>query len=177
MTTLKTRRLTLRQPTPEDAAPIALYLNNFAVAGNLATVPYPYRVADAEVWLNCRCTSNPDHEADFGIELREAGYVGQVGFHLTEGEPELGYWLGEPYWHRGIMTEAASAVIAWYFSATDAKTIRCGAFYFNKASLAVQKKLGFVETGTSRRHCLARGEQVRHIDTQLSRTDWVGSKS
>ena len=176
MTMLKTRRLTLREPTPQDAAPIALYLNNFAVAGNLAAVPYPYCVSDAEVWLSARNATAPKQEANFGIELREAGFVGQVSFHLTDGEPELGYWLGEPYWHRGIMSEATAAVINWYFAATDVDKIRCGAFYFNKASLAVQKKLGFVETGTSRRHCLARGEQVRHIDTQLSRTDWVGSK-
>ena len=74
------------------------------------------------------------------------------------------------------MTEATRAVVDWYFGATDAPRIRSGVFSFNKASLAVQRKLGFTETGSSRRHCLARGEEVRHIDTELSRADWAGSQ-
>jgi len=175
MTTLKTRRLTLRPPTLKDAAPIALHLNNFAVAGNLSRVRYPYGLADAEAWLKGMRPDAPPEETGFAIELDGAGYIGNVGLHRDVKTPTIGYWLGEPYWHRGLMTEAVTAVIAWYFGTTNAEKIYCGAFHFNKASLAVQKKLGFVETGTSRRHCLARGEQVRHIDTELSRTDWVGS--
>ena len=38
----------------------------------------------------------PAAETDFAIELGPAGYIGQIGFHLTDGEAELGYWLGEP---------------------------------------------------------------------------------
>jgi RimJ/RimL family protein N-acetyltransferase len=75
------------------------------------------------------------------------------------------------------MTEAARAVIDWYFGTErEAVRIRSGVFHFNQASLAVQKKLGFTETGSSRRHCLARGEDVRHIDTELSRADWAGAR-
>lgn len=175
MTTLKTRRLTLRPPTLKDAAPIALHLNNFAVAGNLSRVRYPYGLADAEAWLRGIRPDAPPEETGFAVELDGAGYIGNVGLQRDVKTPTIGYWLGEPYWHRGLMTEAVTAVIAWYFGTTNAEKIYCGAFHFNKASLAVQKKLGFIETGTSRRHCLARGEQVRHIDTELSRTDWVGS--
>ena len=48
---LRSRRLVLRQPRPDDAPRIVRYLNNFRVAGNLARVPYPYRDADAHAWL------------------------------------------------------------------------------------------------------------------------------
>jgi len=112
-------------------------------------------------------------ETQFAIELLGVGYIGSVGFHDEVLGPVIGYWLGEPFWHRGLMTEAAGAALDWYFWASDALLIGCGAFAFNKASLAIQKKLGFTVTGYSTRHCLARGEEVRHIDTELSRNDWA----
>ena len=174
---IETERLRLRPPTMADAPAIARYLNNFAVAGNLARVPYPYALADAQRWLASRPPEPPAAATDFAIELSSFGYVGQIGFHPTGGEAELGYWLAEPFWHRGLMSEAARAVVDWYFGTTDARLIRSGVFHFNKASLAVQKKLGFTETGSSRRHCLARGEELRHIDTQLSRADWAGAST
>ena len=174
---LTTRRLLLRQPGPTDAGAIARYLNNFAVAGNLSRVPYPYTLSDAERWLHAAASSPPPEEMGFGIELAGAGYIGQVGFHADEKSPTIGYWLGEPFWHRGFMTEAVNAVIGWYFGLDRSEIIYSGVFHFNRASLAVQRKLGFVETGQSQRHCLARGEQVRHIDTQLSRASWAGAKT
>jgi RimJ/RimL family protein N-acetyltransferase len=172
MTTLATPRLLLRPPTPADAPAVVRYLSTFAVAGNLVRVPYPYSLADAERWLHSLRADPPPGETGFGIELQGAGYVGQVGLHPTAGGPELGYWLGEPFWHRGLMTEAAGAVVDWFFSVGKATTLRSGAFAFNRASLAVQRKLGFVQTGTGVRHCLARGEDLRHIDTMLSRSRW-----
>jgi len=174
---LTTRRLVLRPPAAADTPAIARYLNNFAVAGNLSRVPYPYTHSDAELWLRHAPASPPPEETGFAIELPGAGYIGQVGFHVDERSPTIGYWLGEPFWHRGIMTEAVRAVIGWYFGLDRGDVIYSGVFHFNRASLAVQRKLGFTETGQSTRHCLARGEQVRHIDTQLSRGQWKGVSS
>jgi len=171
--TIRTERLILRRHSPGDAEPIARYLNNYAVAGNLARVPYPYARADAEWWLDRQSPDLPPEETGFAIELPGAGFIGNAGFHADVKSPTLGYWLAEPFWHRGIMTEAAQAVLGWYFGLDRGDVIHCGAFAFNKASLAVQKKLGFTQTGTSLRHCLARGEEVRHIDTQLYRADWA----
>ena len=64
-------------------------------------------------------------------------------------------------------------MVGWYFEATREDAIASGVFSFNKASLAVQKKLGFTQTGESRTHCLARKQEVRHIDTQLTRARWA----
>jgi RimJ/RimL family protein N-acetyltransferase len=74
------------------------------------------------------------------------------------------------------MTEAAAMALDWYFGETDAQTIDSGVFAFNKASLAVQKKLGFTEIGTSRLHCLARAAELEHIDTRLTRQAWMERK-
>ena len=170
--TLQTRRLTLRQPVLSDAERLARFLDNFAVAGNLSRVPYPYRLADARAWLRSWRPDRPAEETGFTIDLPGEGLIGHVGLHPDEQGIVIGYWLGEPYWNRGLMTEAAQAVVDWYFETTAAPLLGCGAFAYNKASLAIQKKLGFTEIGASYRLCLARGEEVRHIDTQLNHEDW-----
>ena len=170
--TLKTRRLILRQPCPDDAAAIAGQLNNFRVAGNLARVPYPYRVTDAKAWLATWRADKPPAETGFSLELPGEGLIGHCGYHPSPRGAEIGYWLGEPFWNRGFMSEAVAAVLDWYFDATAAAAVYSGVFSFNRASLAVQKKLGFTETGVSRMHCLARNEEVRHIDTELTRARW-----
>jgi len=168
MPVLKTARLVLRPPRQEDAAPIALYLNDFAVAGNLARVPFPYRLGDAQAWLASRHPGLPPSEANFSILCEGLGFVGHIGFHAGPRGPVLGYWLGRPFWGRGIMTEAVGPSIAWFFTATGVGEIHSGVFHFNAASLAIQTRLGFVQTGRSSLLCLARGVEVEHIDTTLT---------
>jgi RimJ/RimL family protein N-acetyltransferase len=170
--TLETARLLLRQPRPSDAPRITRLINNFAVSGKLSRVPYPYKLSDAEWWLGTWRADKPAGETAFMIDLPGEGIIGNCGFHLDEQGIVIGYWLGEPYWNRGFMSEAARAAIDWYFGVTEATILHSGVFTFNKASLAVQKKLGFTEISTSRRHCLARQEDLRHIETRLMRARW-----
>jgi RimJ/RimL family protein N-acetyltransferase len=171
--TLRTARMLLRPPRAADADNIARYLDNFAVAGNLSRVPYPYRLSDAKAWLKTWRPDKPAGETSFTLDLPGEGAVGNVGFHPDTQGTVIGYWLAQPFWNRGLMSEAVRAALEWYFSVTDADVIASGVFHFNKASLAIQKKMGFVETGTSTRLCLARGEEVRHIDTELTRAVWA----
>jgi len=174
---LKTRRLTLRLPAMADAERVAVLLNNFAVSGNLSRVPYPYHLSDAKAYLKLRKPDAPPHETGFAIDLEGVGFIGQVGYHTdVHGHTVLGYYLGQPFWGRGIMSEAVEVVLGWYFDVTDADVIKSGVFHFNKPSLAIQRKFGFTETGTSKLLCLARGQDVRHIDTELTRVTWLGTK-
>ena len=171
---LRTTRLWLRQPRLGDAAQITRLLNNFRVAGNLARVPYPYREIDALSWLRACRPDAPAAETGFSLDLPGEGVVGNCGFHLDDrGKPVIGYWLGEPFWNRGFMSEALAAIVDWYFTVTAADRIGSGVFAFNKASLHIQKKIGFTEIGESRLHCLARNQEVRHIDTELTRASWT----
>jgi RimJ/RimL family protein N-acetyltransferase len=173
---IKTGRLLLRQPRMGDAERITLFLDNFAVSGNLARVPYPYRLSDARAWLRTWRPDTPAGETGFSIELDGEGLIGHVGFHYDVEGTVLGYWLAQPFWNRGIMSEAVRGSIDWLFEASDTSDVHSGVFHFNKASLAIQKKVGFVEIGTSSRLCLARGEEVRHIDTRLTRAAWTAAK-
>jgi RimJ/RimL family protein N-acetyltransferase len=169
---LTTRRLILRQPRMTDAERLTRFLDNFAVAGNLARVPYPYRLADAKAWLRSWRPDRPAEDTGFTIELPGEGLVGHVGFHTDPRGTQIGYWLAQPFWNRGLMSEAVGAALAWFWAASALDVLRSGVFHFNKASLAIQHKFGFVETGTGPLLCLARGEEVRHIDTELTRAAW-----
>jgi RimJ/RimL family protein N-acetyltransferase len=175
---IRTARLTLRLPSMSDAERVAQMLNNFAVSSNLSRVPYPYQLSDARAYLKTRRPGMPPGETGFAICLDGVGFIGQCGFHKDhKGRTVLGYYLGQPFWGRGIMTETVTAVVGWYFTRTNANAITSGVFHFNKASLAIQKKLGFTETGTSMLLCLARGEEVKHIDTELSRATWLARRT
>ncbi|MHA6300178.1 GNAT family N-acetyltransferase [Devosia sp. CAU 1758] len=174
--TLTTPRLLLRAPQIGDAEPIACFLNDMEVAGNLARVPFPYHLSDARAWLRTQQADQSPHEANFSIELAGAGYVGHIGYQPLGDNAIIGYWLGKPYWGRGIMTEAATAAINWFFGATDAPAIYSGVFHFNAASLAIQRRLGFTETGRSSLLCLARGAELEHIDTKLTRQRFHNSR-
>lgn len=175
--TLPAKRFILRPAQTGDAEPIARYLNDFAVAGNLARVPFPYHLSDAKAWLRTRVPNLPVEETNFAIELPGEGLAGHVGFHRGPQGPIIGYWLGQPFWNRGIMTEAVAVSLAWFFETSAASTLYSGVFHFNAASLAIQTKLGFTETGRSSLLCLARGAEVEHIDTQLTRSVWKARKN
>jgi RimJ/RimL family protein N-acetyltransferase len=170
--TLWTPRLILRPAQMGDAEPIARYLNNFEVSGNLARVPFPYHLSDAKAWLRTRLPNLPVEATNFAIDLPGEGLIGQVGFHQGPDGPIIGYWLGQPFWGRGIMTEAVIASLDWLFSVSEKPVVYSGVFHFNAASLAIQTKLGFTQTGRSSLLCLARGAEVEHIDTKLTRSVW-----
>lgn len=174
MTVLMTSRFLLREPVATDAPAIARYLNDFAVAGNLARVPYPYHLSDAQAWLRTRRPGLPIEETNFAIDWPGLGFIGQIGFHRGDHGTILGYWLGQPFWGKGIMTEAVAECLDWFFDATEAARLISGVFIFNAASLAIQTKLGFTETGRSTLLCLARNAEVEHIDTQITRAAWIG---
>ncbi|MCW5720819.1 MAG: GNAT family N-acetyltransferase [Devosia sp.] len=170
--TLTGSRLVLRPPRPDDAIPLARYLNDFGVSGNLARVPFPYSLADAKAWLRTRQPDTAPDDANFCIERPGQGYIGHVGFHPGPQGPIIGYWLGRPFWGQGFMREAAQLCLDWFFETTAAPAVYSGVFHFNQASLAIQRRLGFTETGRSWLLCLARGVEVEHIDTKLTLGMW-----
>ncbi len=140
---LKTRRLTLRQPKLSDAERLALYLNNFGVAGNLSRVPYPYRLADAKAWLRTWRPDRPAAETGFTIDLEGEGLIGHVGFHTDEQGTVIGYWLGEPYWGQGYMSEAAGALVRAAQATGQFPRIRAHTLATNAASRRILEKIGF----------------------------------
>ena len=173
---LQTPRLRLRGPGLGDARRLTDYLSNCAVSGNLARVPYTDPADDGRSWLSSWRANAPPNDRSFILDLNGVGAIGAAGFHDHGGIAKLGYWLGEPYWEQGLMTEALYTILDWYFETTAADYITSGVFHFNMASAALQMKLGFVETGRSVRHCFARGKDLEQIDSELTREAYILSR-
>ena len=143
-----TERLLLRGPVAADVAPIAELANDLGVAGMTTQLPYPYRQDDAEAFVGSVARMNPRTEAVFGIEHREFGLIGMLGFHEKEPRrPELGYWLGRPFWGRGYATEAVNAALRWAKGDWRKNVVWAGHFADNRASGQVLCKAGFLYTG------------------------------
>jgi RimJ/RimL family protein N-acetyltransferase len=135
----------LRAARLEDAKAVAALANDRRIAENTARIPHPYQVTDAEKFIG---GANKNGEAAFLITLRDRTVVGACGimFHYNE-TPELGYWLGVPYWNQGYATEALHALIDYAFTDLAHETLQAGARVTNPASRRVLEKCGFQWTG------------------------------
>src|SRR3569833_641918 len=106
---IETKRLVLRAPIRGDVPDLVRQADNRNIASELARKPNPYTRADAVGFFEI-VAQRPD-ERPYAITL-DGRLIGIVGISIQEGTaPELGYWLGEPYWGMGYMTEAARDLI------------------------------------------------------------------
>jgi RimJ/RimL family protein N-acetyltransferase len=156
---LMTARLRLRPLAVEDAAPMARLVNDIDVARMTTSIPHPFACADAKRFIRRMQAGDPRREAAFAIEHPRDGFMGVVGLHAkaTMG-PELGYWLGRPYWGRGLMTEAVRAAVDWAHRVWRKPVLESGHFADNPASAGVLIKAGFLYTGVVEpRWSIARG--------------------
>ena len=168
---LKTDRLTLRPPRPSDAARITELIGNWNVIRWLAMPPYPYQLKDAEDYISRTLDREPTGETCSLMLTIDGDVIGNIGYGAPGESPtvRIGYWLGEPYWGKGYMTEAVTAAIDHYFATTRANEIFSGILIGNSASLRVQQKLGFELVRESEIFCVPRGEKLVHFETRLSR--------
>jgi RimJ/RimL family protein N-acetyltransferase len=142
---LETKRLALRVARLEDAKAVAALANDRRIAENTARIPYPYKLADAEQFI---AGANKKGEAAYLITLRDGTIIGACGlmFHYDD-TPEIGYWLGVPYWNKGYATEALHALIDYAFTDLTHDAVQAGARVTNPASRRVLEKCGFQWTG------------------------------
>jgi RimJ/RimL family protein N-acetyltransferase len=155
----------LRPWSPADKQSLIAHANNRAVWRNLADVfPHPYTDADADQWF--RIVSSADRSITFAIEY-EGSAVGGIGARAGQGifvrTAQFGYWLGEAYWGRGIVTAAGRAMLA--FLAADARFVRLEApvFEWNPASMRVLEKLGFERIAHLRKSVTKDGQLIDSV--------------
>lgn len=142
---LETKRLALRAARLEDAKAVAALANDRRIAENTARIPYPYKLADAEQFI---AGASKKGEAAYLVTLRDGTIVGACGLMFREDDaPEIGYWLGVPYWNRGYATEALHALIDYAFTDLTHDAVQAGARVTNPASRRVLEKCGFQWTG------------------------------
>ncbi len=154
---MRTRRLRLRALTGRDARRIATLAGDWEVARMTARIPYPYSQKLAEEWIE----ELDENDCVLGIIFR-LRLVGACGF-LRDGDvADIGYWIGKPWWGRGLATEAAGSLIEHCFE-TGCERITCGHFVDNPASARVIAKLGFRLIGRGKLWCDARQAEVETL--------------
>ncbi len=141
---LETGRLILRPWKEEDAEECFRYAQDPRV-GPAAGWPAHTSVEDSRRIIR-EVLSSPE---TYAIVLKETGLpIGSIGLHHNdlaekEDEAELGYWLGAPYWGRGIVPEAAREILRHAFEDLGLLRVWCGYYDGNEKSRRVQEKLGF----------------------------------
>ena len=165
----------LRSWRLDDAASLVRHANNRRVSMNLRDAfPYPYNDADAAEWLERAVTRDP--VTNFAIEVagEAAGSVGlRLDTDIFSRTAEIGYWLGEAHWGKGIVTEAVRAISRYAFERFDLARIEAGVFERNPASMRVLEKNGFTLEGRLRQRVTKDGVTMDECLYALTREDWA----
>jgi RimJ/RimL family protein N-acetyltransferase len=171
--TLATERLLLRPPVLADAPAITALANNRKVAEMTSSIPYPYRLEDAEAWISGR-TEDSCGVAFAIFEKTSGKFVGVCSYEWRgDPVPEIGYWAGEPFWGRGYGTEAVRAMIDHAFTATDLEALAASCRVTNVASRRVLEKCGFQWTGAGLCRVRALRSSVPSDRFRLDRRTWA----
>lgn len=142
--TIQTERLVLTTPSLAHVPEMAVLANSRAIYEVLSRLPHPYSEDDGRVFV--QTIARGPAEWAWSI-LRDGQFIGTIGLHLLPDQlPELGYWLGEPFWGVGYATEAAIAVVAAARTA-GVTALRSRALLTNTGSRNVLRKAGFTEIG------------------------------
>lgn len=155
----------IRDWRDSDRDALLRFANNRRVWRNLKDrFPHPYGETEADFWLALN-RGHPER-TDWAIEV-DGLAVGGIG--LVPGEDvhakstHIGYWLGEPYWGRGIMTDAVRAVSGHALSRLGFARIEAMVYEWNPASMRVLEKCGFVREGVMRKSVFKDGELIDSV--------------
>ncbi len=154
--------ITIRNWKKTDASSLAAALSNKNILNNLRDgLPYPYTEKDAEEYIDFILNSNPNDTFAYAIDVdgRAVGSIGafrQRNIHFRTAE--LGYYLSEEYWGRGIMTIAVKQICEKLFSETDILRIFAEPFENNAGSRRVLEKAGFQLEGILKNNAFKNGK-------------------
>jgi RimJ/RimL family protein N-acetyltransferase len=155
-----------------DAGAIQTVLSQYEVAKFLTPIKHPFPAGASAAWLDEKLKNLAPQNTSFAIINPTGDVCGNVGFDQDDGDCVLGYYLDIPYWGQGVMSNAVGAALLWLFENSNIDLVQSGVFAFNPASLAIQKRFGFAETGQGTAFCAAQKQELAHIDTELTRAQF-----
>ena len=153
---------TIRSWQQGDERTLPYHANNKAIWLNLRDrFPYPYTPADAQRWIGQVVGAYPETNAAITIGGEAVGGIGLV-LHtdIERCSAEVGYWIGQTYWGRGIVTEALKAFTQYAFGAFALTRLYAVPFLRNPASIKVLEKAGYQCEGIMRRSAIKDGQIV-----------------
>ena len=136
----------------DDAPAIVKYANNKRIWRNLRDAfPHPYALSDAEDFLNQVTAHEPECVFAISTKSEAIGGIGMlIGEDVHRFSAELGYWLAEPFWNQGIMTQAVKRIVEYAFIHLNLYRIYAQPYEGNNASVRVLEKAGFQYEGRLR---------------------------
>ena len=143
---------TIRSFRAEDAQSLRAHIDNYEVARNMSAIPHPYSLQHAEEWIATASGANP--QTHFAITIDDK-VVGGIGVIIDDGRrgpfsahcAEIGYWLGQDFWGRGVLSEAVLAMTEWAFAELCLLRIFATVYARNPASARVLEKSGYTFEG------------------------------
>lgn len=154
----------IREWAPSDAKDLALALNNKKILDNLRDgIPFPYTERDAEAYIQSVLNAPSGSQYAWAIQA-EGKAVGSIGIFRQENihrfTAELGYYIAEPCWGKGLVTQAVKEACEAVFAQTDIVRIFAEPFAHNAASCRVLEKAGFVFEGRLKKNALKNGQFI-----------------
>ena len=151
-----------------DAKDLAVALSNKKVQDNLRDgLPYPYTEQDGKEFISAMLSADENETFAFAITVDNM-VIGSIGIfrqgNIHRQIAELGYYIAEEYWGKGIMTEAVKQICEYVFANSDIIRIYAEPFAYNIASCRVLEKAGFQYEGTLRSNAVKNG---RVIDMEM----------
>ena len=173
---LQGTRCTVRPWRMDDAESIVRHANNINVARQLRDrFPHPYTRANAMAFL--KAATNAPEPSNLAIDVsgEAVGAIGYVaGIDVERYSAEIGYWLGESHWGRGIVTEALVLVTTHVFAVGNMLRLFALPFADNVGSLRVLEKAGYVREARLRASSVKYGEPRDQMLYARVNQDWGG---
>ncbi len=148
-----------------DYRSLAKYANNWNIWINLRDAfPHPYSDNHAKEFIRRVRSRRP--ETSFAISASDE-VIGVISVYpredIAKRSAEIGYWLGEPFWGKGITTMAVGAITSWAFATFDLVRVYASVFEWNPGSARVLEKNGFVLEGRARRSVTKDGQTIDEL--------------
>jgi ribosomal-protein-alanine N-acetyltransferase len=169
-------RCTVRSWRMEDAEAVVRHANNINVARQLRDrFPHPYTRANAIAFLKSAVANSDASNLAIEVDGAAAGAIGYVrGTDVERYSAEIGYWLGELYWRRGIASEALVLVTDYAFSTLNLLRLFALPFADNLGSMRVLEKAGYVHEATLRSSSVKYGKPRDQALYVRINSEWRG---
>ena len=147
-----------------DAADLARALSSKKIQDNLRDgLPYPYTEQDGKEYISAMLSADENETFAFAVTADDR-VIGSISAfrqgNIHKRTAELGYYIAEEYWGKGVMTEAVKQICEYVFDRSDMIRIYAEPFADNTASCRVLEKAGFRWEGTLRSNAVKNGKVV-----------------
>lgn len=161
-----------------DQRALIKYANNNNITKLLRDqFPFPYTESEAKAWLNYAC--NQDRETNFAI-ANSKELIGAIGLNLQEDvnrySAEIGYWIGEPFWGRGIVSAALLVFTDYVFNNFNLNRIYANVFEGNPASEKILVKAGYLKEATLRKAVYKDGKFLDQYVYGILKDEFIAGK-